>query len=102
MNRRLQWKLMDNFRRKIFLKNEIKKKILKSLIKNKNTPLVYRYVSFWNLTKISRLTSFTKHQNRCVATGRNNGVVKLSHYSRFFFRTESYKGNLPGVSRASW
>ncbi len=102
MNRSLQWKLLDNYRRKIFLKNEIKIKILKSLSKNQNLPLTYRYLIYWNKNKISKLTSFTKHQNRCVQTGRNASVNKQTRYSRFLFRTESYKGNLPGISRASW
>lgn len=102
MNRRLQWKLMDNYRRKLFLKNGIKKNILTGIIKNQNIPLVYRYLAYWNKSKLSTLTSFTKHQNRCVSTGRIWGLNKLTKYSRFYFRTESYKGNLPGFNRASW
>lgn len=102
MNRRLQWKLMDNYRRKLFLKTEIKKHLLSSLIKNQNIPITYRYLALWNKSKLSPITSLVKHQNRCTATGRIWGINKWTKYSRFYFRTESYKGNLPGFNRASW
>lgn len=102
MNRRLQWKLMDNYRRKLFLKNEIKKHLLNGLIKNTNIPVTYRYLAYWNRSKLVTTGSHTKHNNRCTTTGRIWAVNKLTKFSRFYFRTESYKGNLPGFSRASW
>lgn len=102
MNRRLQWKLMDNYRRKIFLKTEIKKHLLTGLIKNKNITTVYRYLAYWNKSKLITIGLQTKHNNRCTVTGRIWSVNKLTKFSRFFFRSESYKGNLPGFSRASW
>lgn len=98
----MQWKLLDNYRRKLFLKNEIKKKILLGLIKNQNLPIIYRHLALWNKSKLMRSSSFTQQQNRCTKTGRIWSVVKLTRYSRFMFRTESHKGNIPGFSRASW
>nr|APW82417.1 rps14 [Laurentiella strenua] len=102
MIREEQWKLMDNLKRKLFLKNEIKKILLKSLIKNKKLPLGHRYLALWHKSKLSRYSSFTQQQNRCVQTGRIWYVLRTTQYSRFFFRTESYKGHLPGFQRASW
>lgn len=102
MIREEQWKLLDNFRRKLFLKNEIKKKLLIGIINNRSLPLAYRYLALWNRSKIVRSSSYTQQQNRCVKTGRIWAVRKQTQYSRFFFRTESYKGNLPGFRRASW
>lgn len=101
-NRELQWKLNDNLRRKLFLKNELKRQLLKSFIKNKKIPLAYRYLALWHRSKLPRLSSSTQIQNRCVQTGRIWYILKNTQYSRFFFRTESYKGNLPGFKRASW
>lgn len=102
MKRALQWKMLDHFRRKLFLKHEIKKIILKSIIKNSNLPFTYRYFAFYNRSKLIRSSSVTQQKVRCVKTGRSQSIVKLARYSRFLFRTESYYGNLPGFRRASW
>jgi small subunit ribosomal protein S14 len=102
MLREDQWKNLDIFRRKLFLKNEIKKLILNSIIENTSIPRTYRYFALFNKSKLIRSSSKTQHQNRCVKTGRIWSVTKHARYSRFFFRTESYKGNLPGFRRASW
>lgn len=102
MIRENRWKMVDNFRRKLFLKNELKKFILKSLIKNNNVPLTYRYFALYNKSKLARASSLTQHKNKCVRTGRVWSTVKNVNYSRFLFRTESNKGNLPGFRRASW
>nr|ASY95705.1 ribosomal protein S14 [Paraurostyla sp.] len=96
------WKMLDYFRRKLFLKNEFKKKILKGILNNRYLPFSYRYLAFWNKSKLTRLSSSTKIQNRCVKSGRVWSVKKITRYSRFIFRIESYKGNLPGFKRASW
>lgn len=102
MIRENRWKMLDNFRRKLFLKTELKKIILKSIIKNNNLPLSYRYFALYNKSKLLRLSSITQQKNKCVKTGRVWSTVKMANYSRFLFRTESGKGNLPGFRRASW
>jgi len=64
-------------------------------------PLGARYFALWSRSRLVRLSSSTQIQNRCVQTGRIWYVLKNTQYSRFFFRTESYKGHLPGFKRAS-
>nr|AEV66666.1 rps14 [Oxytricha trifallax] len=102
MKRESQWKLVDNLKRKLFVKNELKRKLLRSIIKNTKLPNSYRYLALWNYSKLSRISSSTVQQNRCVITGRIWSVLKILKYSRFFLRTEANKGNLPGFRRASW
>ncbi len=102
MIRENRWKFIDIFRRKLFLKNELKKIILKSLIKNNNIPLSHRYYALYNKSKLYRFSSISQQKNKCVETGRIWSTVKKTNYSRFFFRTESNVGNLPGFKRASW
>lgn len=102
MIREYKWKVLDNFRRKLFLKTELKKLILKSIIKNTTLPLTYRYFALYNKSKLLRISSITQQKNKCVKTGRIWYKVKLVKYSRFLFRTESNNGNLPGFRRASW
>lgn len=102
MTRQEQLKLLDNLRRKTFIKYEIKKKILYSIIKNSSLQNIYRYYAYFNFVKISRYSLITKQKNRCTETGRSWSVEKSTKYSRFVFRDKSNTGNLPGFKRASW
>lgn len=102
MKLELQWKMLDNYKRKNFLKNELKKKLLKTLLKNNKLPNSYRYLALWNFSKITRISSKTLHQNRCIVSGRNWYVLKNSFYSRFVLRNQVNFGNMPGFKRASW
>jgi len=102
MSRQEQLKLLDNLKRKVFIKYEVKKKILSSIIKNKSLQNVYRYYAYFNFVKISRYSLITKQKNRCTKTGRAWSTVKLTNYSRFVFRNKANNGNLPGFKRASW
>lgn len=102
MIRENRWKMIDNLKRKLFLKNELKKLILNSLIKNQNLPLHSRYFALYNKSKLMRLASLNQQKNRCVLTGRIRSVIKKTNLSRFVFRIESNNGNLPGFKRASW
>jgi ribosomal protein S14 len=102
MTRQQQWIKLDQFRRHEFLKAELRKKILKSLVKNTQIPNTVRYYAFYNYTIMSRASSVTQSRNRCVVSGRKWMIVQKARYSRFVFRRESYNGNLPGLSRGSW
>lgn len=102
MSRQLQLKSLDNFKRKIFIKYEIKKKILICIIKNKSLKNVYRYYAYFNYIKISRFSNIIKQKNRCIISGRSWSTEKITKYSRFVFRDKSNTGNLPGFKRASW
>ena len=102
MIRENRWKTLDNYKRKLFLKNELKKILLNSIIKNKNISLFNRYLALFNKSKITRNSSLNQQKNRCFLTGRNWYIVKNTKMSRFVFRTESNNGNIAGFKRASW
>lgn len=102
MIREEQWKMADNLKRKLFLKNELKRHLLKSISKNTKAPLAHRQIALYNKSKLSRRSSITQITNRCVFTGRIWYVLKNTQYSRFLLRTEANKGHLPGFRRASW
>ena len=63
--------MLDNLKRKLFLKNELKKIILIGLIKNQNIPLHNRYLALYNKSKLSRSSSIIQQKTRCTVTGRN-------------------------------
>lgn len=102
MIRELQWKMLDNYKRKLFLKFELKRLLLNSIMKNSNVLWTHRYYALYKKSKLVRLSSIIQHKNRCVRTGRRWSVVKLTKYSRFVFRNEMMNGHLPGFQRASW
>jgi hypothetical protein len=81
MSRQEQWIKLDKFRRREFLKAELKKKILKSIIKNIKTTNIIKYLAFYNYTLSNRASSVTQVRNRCVWYGRNKMVVKKARYS---------------------
>lgn len=54
------------------------------------------------LAKLPRNSSPTRIKNRCVVTGRPRGYMRQFGLSRIQFREEASKGNVPGVTKASW
>lgn len=102
MTRQEQWTLLDNFRRKTYIKYEIKTILLRSIIKNRYIPSVYRYHAAFQKASLPRNASSIKHNNRCVVTGRNLNVIQKVRLSRFEVRKNAYQGNLPGMRRSSW
>jgi len=97
-----QWILMDKLKRNLYIKYELKNFIFNSIIKNNATPNIYKYYIFYKKSKLKRWSIISQQTNRCVKFGRPWYVNKLTRYSRFTFRKESYCGNLPGFKRASW
>lgn len=102
MGRALNWKLLDNLRRKLFIRQELHRFTLEGIIHNRNIATSYRYLAFYKKTQINRSAFLVQQRNRCVVTGRVWNVLKVARYSRFVFRTEAYKGDMPGCRRASW
>ena len=44
----------------------------------------------------------TRAYTRCKICGRPHSVLKKYGICRFFFRELAYKGEIPGVKKASW
>lgn len=97
-----QWKLLDNYRRKMYVKYEMKNKLFKSIIRNKSLPISYRYYATFQKSLVPKSSSIVKQVNRCVQSGRQWNILKKVKLSRFVFRFQSYDGILPGVRRSSW
>jgi len=54
------------------------------------------------LAKLPRNASPTRLKNRCVETGRPHGYMRTFGLSRISFREHASKGEIPGVTKASW
>ena len=44
----------------------------------------------------------TRAYNRCKICGRPHGYMRKFEMCRICFREQSYKGAIPGVTKASW
>jgi len=54
------------------------------------------------LAKLPRNSSPTRHNNRCIETGRSRGYMRQFGLSRIAFREHASKGEIPGVTKSSW
>ncbi len=54
------------------------------------------------LQKLPRNASPTRHKNRCNETGRPHAYMRRFGLSRISFREHASKGEIPGVTKASW
>lgn len=54
------------------------------------------------LAKLPRNSSPTRWKNRCAETSRPRGYMRTFGLSRISFREHASKGEIPGVTKASW
>ena len=54
------------------------------------------------LALLPRNSSPTRRKNRCSETGRPRGYMRTFGLSRISFREHASKGEIPGVTKASW
>lgn len=54
------------------------------------------------LARLPRNSSPTRWKNRDVLTGRPRGYMRRFGLSRISFRQKASKGEIPGVTKASW
>lgn len=54
------------------------------------------------LAKLPRNSSPTRLKNRCLETGRPHAYMRTFGLSRISFREHASKGEIPGVTKASW
>ena len=61
-----------------------------------------RYVARLELQKLPRNSSPTRLRNRCNLTGRPRGTFRKFGLARNKIRELAFKGDIPGVVKASW
>lgn len=54
------------------------------------------------LAGLPRNSSPTRLNNRCAETGRSRSYMRQFGLSRLSFREHASKGEIPGVTKASW
>lgn len=51
---------------------------------------------------LPRNSSTTRWKNRCLETGRPHAYMRRFGLSRLSFREHASKGEIPGITKASW
>jgi small subunit ribosomal protein S14 len=89
-------------RAKIVKQHAAKRVALKELIRSPKTSPDVRADAQVKLQKLPRDASPTRGRNRCGITGRSRGVYRRFGLARVKVREAVSRGELPGVSKASW
>ncbi len=89
-------------RARIAKKYASKRARLKELIRSPRTSPEERSAAQAALQRLPRDASPTRGRNRCAITGRPRGVYRKFGLARVKIRETLSRGELPGVSKASW
>lgn len=93
----------DIVKRKFYLKNEIKKIILISIIQNLNLKPNLRSLALKKISKLKLISFISKQNNNlCLKSGRFKGVLKLTQLSRHEMKKLGLIGSLQNIKIASW
>lgn len=93
----------DIVKRKFYLKNEIKKIILISIIQNLNLKPNIRALALKKINKFLKISFISKQNNNiCLKTGRFKGVLKLTQMSRHSIKKLGLVGSLQNIKIKAW
>ena len=89
-------------RAKTVKKYAAKRAALKEQIRNPRTSPEARSTAQAKLQAMPRDASPSRQRNRCAITGRSRGVYRKFGLSRVKIREITNRGEIPGLSKASW
>ncbi|MGA0612440.1 30S ribosomal protein S14 [Caldimonas sp. KR1-144] len=75
---------------------------LKAIIDDASKSDEERYLARLALQKLPRNANPTRLRNRCELTGRPRGTFRTFGLARTKIRELAFKGDIPGVVKASW
>ena len=79
-----------------------KRAALKAVIDDSSKSDEDRYEARLKLQQLPRNASPTRQRNRCAITGRSRGVFRKFGLGRMKLRELAMKGEIPGMTKASW
>ncbi len=89
-------------REKLVARYAKKRTALKATIRNINSTDDERTAAQAKLNAMPRDSSPSRQRNRCAITGRPHGVYKKFGLGRNKLREAAMKGEIPGLTKASW
>ena len=95
--------IVKNIKRKQIVDRDKKSRLeLKKIIKDVNTSIEEKITARNKLEKMPRDINPNRIRNRCVVTGRPRSYYRKFGLSRITFREMALKGQIPGITKASW
>ena len=79
-----------------------KRAALKEAIASPTSSPEERFAAVEALQKLPRDSSKSRIRNRCRITGRSRGVYKKFGLARHKLREAAMRGEVPGLTKASW
>ncbi len=95
--------IVKNLRRiQISERYKLKRLELKKILKDPNVSQEEKSFTRIKLEKMPRDANPNRIRNRCVVTGRPRSYYRKFGLSRITFREMALKGEIPGITKASW
>ena len=92
----------DLKRRKMGKSFANKRAALNAIIKDKKVSVEERFAAVLTLAELPRNSAKIRQRNRCALTGRPRSIHRKFRLSRIAIRDLASRGELPGVTKASW
>lgn len=92
----------DVKRAKLAEKFAAKRNALKAIIDDASKSDEERYQARLKLQQLPRNANPTRQRNRCAVTGRPRGVFSKFGLGRNKLREMAMRGEVPGMTKASW
>ncbi|AFZ82996.1 30S ribosomal protein S14 [Candidatus Kinetoplastidibacterium crithidiae] len=92
----------DIKRIRLAAKFAVKRAELKGLIQDNSKSEEERYQARLKLQQLPRNANPTRQRNRCLITGRPRGVFRQFGLARHKLREMAMRGEIPGMTKASW
>jgi len=99
---KLSLKQREEKREKLVAKFAKKYAELKSVADDAQRSDEERYAARLELQKLPRNANPTRLRNRCALTGRPRGTFRMFGLGRNKIRELAFKGDIPGLVKASW
>ncbi len=92
----------ENKRNRLVVQYAVKRAALKAIIKDLKASDDEKWQAQVKLQKMPRDTSSSRLRNRCQITGRPHGVYRKFGLCRNKLREAAMRGDVPGLTKASW
>lgn len=89
---------LDNIKRRLFLKNEIKRLILKSIFQNRYIKTTKRFFIRIKLLTLKKKTGLSFQKKRCVLTGQSNSIYKNFEINRHMIKKLNTFGTIQNLT----
>lgn len=89
-------------RARLVAKFAAKREALKAIIEDQSKSEEERYEARLELQQLPRNANPTRQRNRCAITGRPRGTFRKFGLARNNIREIAFRGEIPGLTKASW